>query len=197
MRLARLLAFAAALVIAAPVVAQDLSKTPSGRYVLDPEHTSVVFFVSHFGFSEYSGRFQNLSGELTLDRDAPQNSKVAITLPMSGLSVPNATLQGELLEWMNAGRHPTMTFTTTSIERTGPTTGKISGNLTLNGVTQAVVIDARLYGASESHPFVRRPVVGFRGEGTLDRTKFQVANLAPMIGAEVRFVVNAEFIQAQ
>jgi polyisoprenoid-binding protein YceI len=193
-------AAAAVLAAAAPVPAsaQDVSQTPSGRYVLDTDHASVVFFVKHFGLADYAGQIAGMTGELVLDRDNPQNSRVTITAPLSGLRVPSSVLQGELLsaDWLNAAANPTITFVSTSVERTDETTARILGTLTVAGVSRPATVEATLSGAG-INPINRLPTVGFSATGSLDRTEFGVSTFAPAIGADVRFIVNAEFNQAR
>ncbi|MFQ6550083.1 YceI family protein [Aestuariibius sp. 2305UL40-4] len=199
----RLAAALTAMTLALPAAAQEL-QVPSGTYTLDPTHTSVVWKVSHFGLSNYTGRFETISGLLELDAESPAESVVTVTVDPASISTgfpfpEQEDFDGKLAgpEWFASGEHPEITFTTTGIEVTGDNTGTMTGDLTMMGTTLPVTFEVTMNAAMEAHPMISdRAALGFSAVGTVDRTEFGLENLSPAIGQEVEILIEAEFLQA-
>ncbi len=199
----RLAAALIATTLALPAAAQELS-IPSGTYALDPTHTSVVWKVSHFGLSNYTGRFETVSGSIDLNAENPAESSVNITVDPASISTGfpfperedfDAKLAGA--EWFNSPEYPEMTFTSTGIEVTGDNTGTITGDLTMMGTTLPVTFDVTMNAALEAHPMLsEQAAIGFSAVATIDRTEFGLENAAPAVGPEVEIIVEAEFLEA-
>jgi hypothetical protein len=187
-------ALAFIILAATPVFAAD---PVSGNYSIDPDHTSVTFKVNHLGFSRYTGRFDKTEGTLDLNTAALDKSNLDVTIYPNSINTNNVKLEEELRggPWFDVIKYPRMTFHATKIEKTGPTTAKITGDFTMKGKTHAVVLDASLIGAG-THPFKKVQVVGFSATGTLKRSDFDVSNLLPMVGDDVTIQIETEFDSA-
>lgn len=172
----------------------DLSTLKSGLYTLDASHTTLLFNVGHMGFSNYFGRFNKLSGTLQFDARAPENSKLAITIDMTSIDTNNEKLEGELKssQFFDTANFPTATFVSTAIEPTGPTTGKVTGNLTLHGVTRPVVLNVTFNGGGQN-ALSAADVLGFSATGTFDRSQFGVTLYLPMVGDATALTISSEF----
>lgn len=180
-------------------------EAPSGAYTLDPHHSTVTVRALHFGLAHYTLRFNALSGALNFNAEAPEQSTVEVTVAMNSLDTPyagerdfDAELQNS--EWLDAAGHPTATFRSTSVERTGPNAARISGDLTLRGVTRPVTFDATYNGSWAQHPAgVPISGIGFSARGTIRRSEFGVMALQPTTGPasgvadEVELLIEAEF----
>lgn len=129
--------------------APDFKDTPSGTYQLDPNHTSITFKINHLGFSHYTGRFDKMDATLKFDSANPENSALDVTIIPNSIDTNNAKLEEELRgeNFFNVIKFPTMTFKATKIVRTGPTTGTITGDFTMLGVTHSVTLNTTLVGA--------------------------------------------------
>lgn len=185
---------ACSLVLAAP--STDLSKATSGNYKLDKDHANILFNLSHLSFSHYFGRFNNMDGTLTFDANAPQNSKVNISVDVSSIDTNNATLEGELKssQWFDTPKFPNATFSSTRIEKLSETTGKVYGDLTLHGVTKPIVLDVTFNGAGTNPVKTDLVMLGFSGQTTIKRSDFGISQYIPMVGDEVTLTIEAEFI---
>lgn len=172
----------------------DLKDIPSGVYALDPNHASITFRVLHLGFSRYTGRFDKFDATLDFDSANPENSKLDVIINPNSVNTNNAKLEEELKAepYFNTTKFPAMTFVATKIERTGDTTGKITGDFTMLGVTRSVTLDATFIGGGE-HPMMKTPTLGFSATGSLKRSAFGLEKLIPMVGDDVTFDVQAEF----
>lgn len=179
---------------------------PSGEYTLDSNHSTMVVRVPHFGLANYQLRFNGLSGTLNFNAENPAQSTVQITVDATTLDTPysgdrdfDAELQNS--EWLDSGAYPAATFRSTSVEQTGPNTARVSGDLTIRGVTHPATFDVTYNGSWRQHP-VGMPIsgIGFSARGTLDRTAYGMASRTPPaaepqngIGAQVELVLEAEF----
>jgi Uncharacterized conserved protein len=99
-------------------------------------------------------------------------------------------------DFFDAADDEMVSFTSTGIEVTGDTTALITGDLTLNGVTKSVVLDATLNQAG-THPMENKGWVGFNATTTLLRSDFNVGNFAPFVSDEVAVMISIEAMQAE
>jgi polyisoprenoid-binding protein YceI len=176
---------------------------PAGEYTVDKAHTSLIFRVSHLGFSTYTGRFTSLDAKLDFDPRHLAASRVEVTIDPRSIQADNApsgflqTLAGK--DWLDADRFPQMTFRTRAVELTGPETFRIHGELTLHGVTRPVDLDARYNGGYASHPYEPNARVGFSARGTFKRSDFGVSYGIPAPGTtmgvsdDVAVLLESEF----
>lgn len=195
--------------VAAPIVVPtaalaDPYDVPSGEYVLDKTHATVLWRVKHMGLSEYVGRFENFDISLTLDGEQPENSQVSAVIDASSVSTPaqsGANFANEVAtdaRLLNAGEFGEISFVSTSIEQTGESTATITGDLTMLGTTHSVSFDAEITGFLPEHPFAKKPAIGFKAVGVVNRTDYGMAFLAPQIVApEVTIEIVAEFAKAE
>jgi len=180
-------------------------EAPSGEYTVDVNHTIVEARVLHFGLSNYTLRFNGVTGALNFNAEDPAQSTVQFTVDTTTLDTPysgardfDAELQNS--EWLNAGEFPQATFTSTSVETTGPNTGRVTGDLTIRGVTHPATFDVTYNSSWRQHP-MGMPVsgVGFSARGTISRSQYGLMVLQPTTGPNsgvadnVEIVVEAEF----
>jgi polyisoprenoid-binding protein YceI len=188
---------ALALARAAPLAAQathDPATVQAGTYQTDPKHTLVQFDINHMGFSDFFGIFPGATGTLALDPKAIEKAKLDISLPVERVSTTNTTLDEELrsADWFDAAKYPTIRFVSTSVTRTGATTAKIAGTLTMHGVSKALVLDAR-FGGAGANPMSKAYTVGFRATGHVKRSDFGVSKLVPVVSDDVTLTIAAAF----
>lgn len=187
-----------ALIQSAQAASSDPKQAPGGAYTVDPRHTQVLWAIPHYGVMDFYGRFDKATGTLNFSAGSPEKSAVNVTIQMSSVSTPIGALTTELMgkEAFDAQKFPTATFKSTSIQRTGPTTGKITGDLTLHGVTKPVTLDAT-FGGSLVDPFSGSNDLGFQATTTIRRTDFGITGMAweSFVGDDVKLTIEALFIQ--
>ncbi len=166
----------------------------AGDYLVEPYHTQILFSVSHFGLSNFSGVVTGASGSLKLDPAHPAGSKLDVSVDAATILTPVEKLTGELrgAEWLDADKYPKATFVSTKVIPTGAGQATIEGNFTLHGVTRPLTLHARFVGAGVN-PITKGYTVGFDGEGAIKRTEFGVTKYAPMIGDTVHLTIHAAF----
>lgn len=184
---------------------------PAGEYVVDPTHASVEFKVHHVGLSYYGLKFRTYDATVTFDPANIAASKVSATIKASDILAgypadyvanhPGAKFKSwedELANstnFLDAKQFPTITFVSTSVEPSGERSAKVTGDLTLKGVTKPVTLDVTFSGETASHPFGKVPAIGFSATGSFNRADFGLTYLAGMIGDDVKVEIEGDFIQ--
>jgi polyisoprenoid-binding protein YceI len=151
----------------------------------------VTFTVNHLGFSTYRGIFGAITGSMTLDPKAPAKAKVSIDIPMSGITTTVEKLDEHLKtpDFFDAAKYPTAHFESTSVRVSGKT-AKISGNLTIKGVTKPVVLDTVFVGAGT---MMGKRTVGFDATTTVKRSDFGVSYGIPLVPDAVPLQISVAF----
>ena len=160
---------------------------PKGAYTLDKSHTSLIFRVSHLGFSTYTGRFTRLDADLQFDPANIAASRVRVSIDPRSIEADNApsgflqALAGS--EWLDAERFPEMSFRSQRVEPTGADSFRIHGELTLHGVTRPIVLEAKYNGGYAGHTYEPQARVGFSAQGSFKRSEFGVSYGVPAPGS--------------
>jgi polyisoprenoid-binding protein YceI len=137
--------------------------------------------------------FSGFEGTIVMDAADPAASNVSVSFPASSLITGWPAREAHFLteDFFGADANPLVTFTSTSIEVTGEKTGLITGDLTLNGITKSVVLDATLNQMGD-HPMAKLPWAGFNATTTLLRSDFDMGQFAPFVGDEVTIDISIE-----
>jgi polyisoprenoid-binding protein YceI len=189
--------FLAAALATLPVAA--LASDVAESYVLDPSHSQIVFTYNHFGYSTSYGMFSGFEGQIAWDKTAPENSAVTVSFPVRSMLTG---WEARFEHFMTAdffdavaGADEMVTFFSTGIEATGDTTAIITGDLTLNGVTRSIALDATLNQQGD-HPMEGKPWAGFDASATLLRSDFGLGLYAPYVSDEVQVMISVEAMKA-
>jgi polyisoprenoid-binding protein YceI len=132
-----LIAFGFAIILAATTHAQTTT------WQLDPAHSNAQFSVRHLGISNVQGEFTKLTGTVNLDDQDISKSTVTASIDVNSLDTRQPHRDDDLKtdHFFDAAKFPTITFQSTKIWSTGDGTAKMTGNLTLHGVTKEVTFD--------------------------------------------------------
>ena len=150
-------------------------------WTIDPVHSSLSFSLEHMGISTYRTGFRAVEGSLRFDPAKPEQSSVTASIPVASVDVTNDSLMGRLMDpdLLGGKDHPTITFQSTRVEAVDATHWKVTGDLTINGVTRPVLLDTRLLGQAKS-PFSGKIAAAFRAETLINRGDFGVSWNAAM-----------------
>ncbi len=186
----------AALTVAAALTGTS-ALAAAEKYVLDASHSQILFSYNHLGFSTTWGMFSGFDGEIMFDQEDPAASSVTVSMPVRSMFTG---WEGRFNHFMSddffgATEEDMVTFTSTAIEVTGDDTALITGDLTLNGVTKSVVLDATLNQAAD-HPMENKPWAGFDATTTVLRSDFEVGAFAPFVSDEVEIRISIEAMKA-
>ena len=163
-------------------------------YELDPSHSQVVFTYNHLGFSTTTGMFSGFEGTIEFDAEDPANSSVSVSMPLMSMFTGWEKREEHFMseDFFGAKEGDLVTFASTGIEVTGENTAKITGDLSMNGVTKSVVLNTVLNQKSDAHPMNNRPWLGFDASTTLLRSDFGVDKFAPYVSDEVEVHISIE-----
>lgn len=164
-------------------ITAGMSAHATEKYAIDRGHTEVIFGWSHAGVSMQHGEFTNVSGILTLEPDNLEQSKIDVTIDAKSVRTGVEEFDGHLNgpQWLHTLKFPEIRFVSTSIEVTGDETAKITGDLTLRGVTKPVVLDTKLTHRG-AHPvgkwmnYYKGPWVAFHAKTKIDHQAFGVGS---------------------
>lgn len=162
-------------------------------YQLDPGHTMVLFSWSHFGFSNPVADIGIADGTLVFDQADPSKSSVQVSMPLSNLDTHVPALDKHLKEadFFDADKYPTITFKSTSVQSLGGKHYKVTGDLTVHGVTKPVVLNATLNNVGP-HPMTGAQAIGFNATGTLKRSDFGLGAYVPKVSDEIKLTITTE-----
>ncbi|XDA96573.1 YceI family protein [Sulfitobacter sp. LCG007] len=191
------------LIIAALVGAGATAAAAEAQdFVIDPSHSQAVVSYNHAGFSTTQAMLSGWEGTISFDADAPENSAVSASIPADALYTGWEARDAHFLEsgdFVKLGENPLITFVSTGIEVTGDKSAKITGDLTLNGVTKPVVLDAVLNGTTDAYPFPPndgKAAMGFNATTTVIRSDYGLGLYAPFVGDELAVEISIEAVAA-
>lgn len=170
---------AAPLSVAAPIEPMKVD-APAGVYTLDKSHGSLVFRISHMGFSNFTARFATFDVTMNFDPADPTASNVSATIDPNSLTADNApkgfleSLRGE--QWLDAKKYPEITFKSTSVAMTGADTADVTGDFTLHGVTKPVVLHAKLNGGYPGMQYDPHARIGMSATAHIKRSDFGISS---------------------
>jgi polyisoprenoid-binding protein YceI len=166
--------------------------TPAA-YRIDPNHTHVDFSWSHFGFSHPVGRFDSIQGDFKFDPADPTKSSVTVTIAIDSIDTGVKALDDDLKSpaFFDAATYPTAVFKSTQVQRAGEHALKVTGDLTLHGVTRPVVLDVTVNKVG-THPMRGTPAAGFDATTTIRRSDFGIAKYVPNVSDEIAISISTE-----
>jgi polyisoprenoid-binding protein YceI len=193
---------AIALMSVGQAYAQNSASSPSmapgtgalETYKLDKPHTQILFKVNHLGFTDSYGKFLDYDGTFTLDRAAPEKSSANVTIQVGSLEMGDAKWNEHLksADFFNVEKFPTMTFKTTSVEKTGENTANVTGDFTMLGVTKPVTLKVT-HNKSGVFPMDDKMyIAGFSATGTLKRSEFGMGKYVPMVGDDITLMIEVQ-----
>ncbi|MFJ6986451.1 MULTISPECIES: YceI family protein [unclassified Streptomyces] len=153
----------------AGAVSADLAAL-TGEYTLDPAHTTIGFVARHAMVTNVKGSFTDFSGTLHLDGVDPSKSTASLDVTMDSIDTGSPDRDGHLksADFFKTDEFPKMTFRSTSAEALGGDDYRITGDLTILGVTKPLTIDLEFNGAAKD-PFGNERV-GFEGKAQIERS---------------------------
>lgn len=166
---------------------------------IDPAHSSVLFAVRHLMVATVRGEFGKVTGTVTLDENDPTKSSIEATIDATSINTRNAKRDEHLRgpDFFDVEKYPTMTFKSTKIEALGEGKFKVSGDLTMHGVTKEVVLAVEGTTTPVKDP-MGRVKLGGGATTTLNRKDFGIVYNRPLetggilIGEEVDVTIDVE-----
>jgi polyisoprenoid-binding protein YceI len=181
------LLFFSALCLSAAAVAQT--------WTLDKGHSKLGFTVIHLGISEVDGNFKTYDAKITASKEDFSDAVFEVSADMNTITTGNDFRDGDLKKPGNfdTEKFPTMTFKSTGISKISDKKFKLTGDLTLKGVTKQVSLDLTIMGTTTNRQ--NKKLVGVKVSGTIKRSEFGVGGMPTMVVAEdVELRASGEFV---
>jgi polyisoprenoid-binding protein YceI len=143
------------------------------EWKIDAAHSLVQFAVKHMMFTTVRGRFTDIQGLIRCpDESDPSSASVEATIAAASIDTGDTQRDEHLrsADFLDVAQYPTITFTSTRVERTGEDQLRIAGNLTIRDVTREVTLEAT-YNGRGTNPWGQE-VTGFTAETRLNRKDF-------------------------
>jgi polyisoprenoid-binding protein YceI len=180
---------------------QGIVRVPTGTWHVDPAHSSVEFEVKHMMIATVRGRFNEFEGTIDAAEDI-KDSRVYGKVKTASIDTNDATRDAHLrsADFLDVGNHPEITFESTDIEPLGGPEFRVTGELTIKGVTRTVELDSTVEGA-ERDPWGNERV-GVRVRGAIDRKDFgltwqkMLESGGFLVGEQVKILVDVSAVKA-
>ncbi|WP_462418617.1 YceI family protein [Kytococcus sp. Marseille-QA3725] len=151
----------------------------NGTYTIDPTHSRIGFVTRHAMVTKVRGSFNEFEGTATTGEDL-QGAEISLTAQVASIDTRNEQRDGHLRtgDFFDAEQFPTITFASTEVTAVDADTLRVTGDLTMKGITKAVTIDFDFEGAATDPMGNDR--IGFEGRTTINRTEFGMTFNAAM-----------------
>ncbi|WP_108662635.1 YceI family protein [Acuticoccus kandeliae] len=183
---------------AASVVSATAAVAEPAQFKIDPEHFAIVFSAEHIGYGSVWGLFVRGAGSFTYDEETRELSDLEVSVAADSVFTGHERRDGHVrsAEFVDAAAHPDITFVMTGAQETSETTGTITGDLTLRGVTKPVTLDVRLNKIGP-YPFGPNYVIGVTAKTTLKRSDWGMTYAVDngLVGDMVPFIFELEAIR--
>lgn len=165
-------------------------------YKIDKEgqHAFVQFRIKHLGYSWLYGSFKDFDGTFSADAADPSKDKVNVTINTGSVDTNHAERDKHLrsADFLNAAKFPQATYVSTGVTKDGDEL-KVNGNLTLNGVTKPVTLEAKLTGEGKDPWGGYR--AGYEAEGKFALKDFNIKSDLGPASQEVELIISVEGVR--
>jgi len=169
----------------------------ASAWKVDTNHAKLTFTITHMMVSEVEGTFKTFDANISAPGADFANASVEFTASTSSLSTDNDTRDQHVKSeaFLDVAKYPTITFKSTAFKKIKPNLYKVTGNLTMHGITKAVTLNATTRTGEDMNHNV---VVGFKIDGVVKRSDFAIGTGfgSKMVGNEVVLHANTEFVKA-
>lgn len=183
-----------ALAVAALGFTSNAQEKNAGKWTIDASHSSINFTIKHLVISDAEGRFKKFDGTLEATKEDFDGSKVSFTTDVNSVNTDNDDRDKHLKspDFFDAAKFPEIKFESKTFKKVADKTFKVTGDLTMHGVTKSVTLDAKFNG-NATDPY-KNYKAGFKITGKVTRKEFNLAPTTPaaVLGEDVEIVGNIE-----
>jgi polyisoprenoid-binding protein YceI len=175
-------------VTAAAATARQAGTNDTQRWGVDPAHTEIAFSIDAVGYPRTEGRFTRFDGRIAIDLDRPERSRVAFHVETRSVDVGSSSFSDYLRSaaFLDAARYPSIDFVSTSVAKLNDHAIRVSGELTLLGVTKPLDVDVEVKRLAGGHRF------GFVADADIDRLAFGMTSGFPLVSRDVALHIASE-----
>lgn len=165
------------------------------KWKVDKAHAKIGFTVRHMMLSDVEGSFRKFEATIVSSKPDFSDAVFEITIDAASINTDNESRDKDLRseKYFDVAKYPDITFKSTSVEKKGENGLKVTGSLSMHGVTKPVTVELKINGGSGA---AHKATTGFKMSGSLDRTKFNVGSVpSAMIGTKIELRAEGEFVQ--
>ena len=169
--------------------AQSGAAAPAENWKIDPTHTEIDFSIDAIGYPKTQGQFRKFEGRIAINLDRPEKSSVAFHVQTGSVDVGSTTFSDYLRSaaFLDAARYPSIDFVSTSVTKINDREIRVSGALTLLGVTKPLSVEVTVTPlASAGRRFA------FHADAKIDRLAFGMNSGFPLVSREVSLRISSE-----
>lgn len=191
---------ATAICAAVAITSATHVRAEPATWEIDPEHVAVAFSVMHIGYAKTLGRFTDVSGSFVYDPETQELGEVTATIGTASVNTDLEKRDNHVrsADFLDAEAHPMITFTANGGTALSDTTGQVTGDLTIRGVTQPITLDVTLNRIAP-YPFGHgKETMGISATASLLRSDFGSTYALPeLVGDEIEIVLEFEAIRQE
>ncbi len=174
-----------------------VAATSADEYQVDGKHSTVIFRVKHLGVSYFYGRFNDIKGSITFDEANPKSLVLNVEIQTDSIDTNDKRRDEHLKgpDFFHAKQYKTMTFKSTKVKKGKDDALRVTGDLTLRGVTKSITVNLGLVGSGTDSRGRQR--VGFKTSFTFKRTDYGMDYMVDGLSDKVRIIVSLEGLRQQ
>ncbi len=177
------------------LLATAASAFAAETYKIDKDHAWVNFAVNHAGWSTAMGKFRGVAGDIVFDQADVTRSSVKVEIDATSIDTNFTDRDRDLNspDFLNTAEFPKITFVSTAVEKTGDKTGKITGDLTIIGVTKPVTLDV-VWNAEQPRSWDASAIIsGFSATGIVKTAEYGLGKVAEYgLGPDIKLMIEIE-----
>jgi len=177
------------------LLAVTVTTFAQSTWKVDKAHSKVIFNITHLMISEVTGNFGDFDIQATAD-DTFANPNFTVEIKTASVDTDNERRDNHLRsdDFFGTEEFPSMTFKTTSVEKTGEKTFKLIGELTIRGITNSITLNGKVNGIITNRRNEKLKA-GLKLTGVIDRLAFKVGKKSASVGDEIEMTINMEMNQ--
>jgi len=172
----------------------NIGEAPAGTYKSEAGHAYIAFTYLHQGYSKPVLRWGEFEATIELDPANPENTSLSVTIPAASIDSGVAKFDEHLVsaDFFDVANHPVITFKSTNMEQRQIGKGRVTGDLTMKGITKPIKLDVKLNKIGENFRS-KVPMFGISATGVIKRSDWDLGKYAPSVGDDVELTIEVEF----
>ena len=176
----------------------DISTAPAGTYKSEATHAYITFQYLHQGYARPTLRWNDFEAVVELNPEDPTSSTLNVTIDADSIDSGVESFDKHLVssDFFDAEAHPKITFTSTALNQIVTGTGRVTGDLTMKGITKPVELDVTLNKVGENFRS-KEPMIGISAKTRIKRSDWDLGKYTPLVGDDVDISIEVEFIKEE